>query len=205
MDILSIQNNKTDKGNKIKKNSIKKLSLFSNYSSRQFGSLIPSGQNNYQDINLLLSKNQSKINTSKKSIYGSNSLSTSNILMKSTEENLIPKINVITSNDKIFSKISESAIKELKSIDGRKKSSKLDGGLLKNAVQFFNKILIKENEQSKLSENRKSKNNSSILFEDIINGKNKINKIKKQLNILLIKLRIRILFLNLEKIKEKVV
>ena len=179
MDILSIQNNKTDKGNKIKKNSIKKLSLFSNYSSRQFGSLIPSGQNNYQDINLLLSKNQSKINTSKKSIYGSNSFSTSNILMKSTEENLIPKINVITSNDKIFSKISESAIKELKSIDGRKKSSKLDGGLLKNAVQFFNKILIKENEQSKLSENRKSKNNSSILFEDIINGKNKINKIKK--------------------------
>ena len=182
MDKRSIHKNKTDKENKIKKKNTK-ISSFSNYSTKKFGTLIQPKQNIYQDINSILPKKHSKKNISTKSINGSNSLSNSNILMKSTEENLISNINI---NENLFSKFSKKAPKKMNSV-GAPKIEKIKGAFLKNAIKLFQKILIKEKEQIEKNE-IKTKNNSSTkvirnkLIKDIINEKNKIEIEKRKMS-----------------------
>ena len=114
MDNHLLQSNKSKKNEKdqLQKINIKKnLSIKSNeYSTKKFGSVIQQNKNIYLDVNKLFSKNQkSSLNPSilskkgssiNKSSIRTNSLSNSNILLKSTEENLLQSIN---DNEKILS------------------------------------------------------------------------------------------------------
>ena len=122
MDNLLLQTNKSTKNENEeypKINIKKKLTIQSNdYSTKKFGSVIQRNKNIFLDINKLFSKNQNRVlNPSILSKKGSsmnkksnniNSLSNSNILLKTTEENLLQNINI---NNDIFPKKSLKNIK----------------------------------------------------------------------------------------------
>ena len=159
----------------------KKLLILNDNSIKKCGTGFFQNQNSYQNIELLLSKNNkaflnpnilSKKEKLDKNVIKSNSLTNSNILLKSTEENLIENINNI--NNKNI--ISKNTMKNPE-LNGNIENLKFDGTLLKNAVNFFQKILLKEkelNEQNEKKSFSSTKVISSKLLEDIEKEKNKI-------------------------------
>ena len=145
----------------------KKLSITKEVSSPRFGTGSPNNQNSYNNINLFLSKNIKSIfnhKTQSKNISNvTNSLTNSNILMKSTEQNLISLIN----NDILFSKISLSNIND--------KSSKEDSPSIKSGSTFT------INKKNKFRHFNKTKIENSKIIKDIEKENNKIiSVIKKQ-------------------------
>ena len=192
MDKVIVQSNKGKK-NENKENyklELKKnLSIKSNeYSAKKFGSVILRNKNIYLDVNKLYSKNQmallnpstlsKKGSSMNKSLNGSISLSNSNTLLKSTEENLIHNIN-----NKEHS-LSKKSLKNLRKViskkDSKKSLNKLEGKILKNVIKFYQKFFSKENEIIKNDQDNKPKNNSSTkiinikLIEEIEKERNKI-------------------------------
>ncbi len=195
MDNLLLQSNKIKKNEseinqkkKIKKN----LSVTNNdYSTKKFWSVIQQNKNMFLDINKLLSKNQNAVlnqsilskkgNRINKSSIRSNSLSNSNILLKSTEENLIQKIN---NDDEILSP------KKMKKIASKKVPQKhinlYDSKILKNVIKLYKKIFNKEAEiiEKDLDNNQKNKSSTKIinnnLIENIEKEKNKLMQRKKR-------------------------
>ena len=189
MDNFLIKTNKSKKNENdenLKKNIKKYFSISSNeYATKKFYSLIQRNKNIYLDIDKLFSKNHKTVlnpsislkkgsNISKSSIRA-NSLSNSNILLKSTEENLLQSIN---NNDDILSP------KKLPKKMSKKSVNKYENKILKNVIKFYRKFLSKENELIKSEQDNKPKNKSSTkilndkLIEDIEKEKNKI--IQKQ-------------------------
>ena len=189
MDNFLIKTNKSKKNENdenLKKNIKKYFSISSNeYATKKFYSLIQRNKNIYLDIDKLFSKNHKTVlnpsislkkgsNISKSSIR-TNSLSNSNILLKSTEENLLQSIN---NNEEILSP------KKLPKKMSKKSVNKYENKILKNVIKFYRKFLSKENELIKSEQDNKPKNKSSTkilndkLIEDIEKEKNKI--IQKQ-------------------------
>ena len=102
---------KKNENDDLKKNIKKNLSISSNeYTTKKFCSLIQQNKNIYLDINKLFSKNHKTVlnpsilskkgSSINKSSIRTNSLSNSNILLKTTEENLLQSIN---NNEEILS------------------------------------------------------------------------------------------------------
>ena len=158
----------------------KALDITNNYSTKKFSTIIQQKKNILKNLNTLLStksnkeifnpSKSSKKNGLKKEKTITNSLTNSNILMRSTEENLITNIN--NKEEKLLSKISN--------IESKK--DLLENTFIKNVVKLFNKVIMKEREQN---EQTKSKNRSSSkiigceLIKDIEKEKNKFyNKAK---------------------------
>ena len=184
MDNHLLQSNKSKKNEKdqLQKINIKKnLSIKSNeYSTKKFGSVIQQNKNIYLDVNKLFSKNQkSSLNPSilskkgssiNKSSIRTNSLSNSNILLKSTEENLLQSIN---DNEKI---LSPKNIKKIVST----KNNIYKNTILKNVIKLYQKIFSKEKELIEKYQSNKPKNKSSTkilnnkLIEGIEKEKNKL-------------------------------
>ena len=198
MDRPTLQSNKSKKNESrenpnhdIKKN----LSIKSNeYCTKKFGSVILKNKNIYLDVNKLFSKNQKSIlnqsilpkkgSSINKSLNETNSLSNSNILLKSTEENLLQSLN---NNDDIFSKKSLKNIRKVISKKDSKKSlNKLEGRILKSVIKFYQKFFSKENELIENNEDNKPKNKSSTkiinikLIEEIEKERNKILEEQKR-------------------------
>ena len=157
MDNLLFQTNKSTKienEENPKINIKKKLTIQSNdYSTKKFGSVIQRNKNIFFDINKIFSKNQNRVlNPSILSKKGSsmnkisnniNSLSNSNILLKTTEENLLQNIN----NNDIFPQKSLKNIKKLiPKKDSKKNLDKLENKILKNVIKFYRKFFSSENE-----------------------------------------------------------
>ena len=144
----------------------KKLSIAKEVSSPRFGTGLFNNQNSYNNINLLLSKNIKSIfnrKTQSKNISNlTNSLTNSNILMKSTEQNLISLIN----NDILFSKISLSNIND--------KSSKEDSPSIKLGSNFT------INKKNKFKHFNKTKIENSKIIKDIEKENNKIISVIKR-------------------------
>ena len=199
MDNLLLQSNKSKKKEKDespKKNIKKYLSISSNndYSTKKFGSVIQQNKNIYLDINKLLSKNHKTVlnpslltkkdSSKNKSSITANSLSNSNILLKTTEENLIQKIN---SNENTIVKTSlKNLQKAISKRESKQTINKLEGKVLKNVIKFFQKFFNKESEISEKKEDTKPKNKSSTkilnnkLIEEIEKEKNKLLLNKKR-------------------------
>ena len=191
MDNLLLQTNKNTKNENEeypKINIKKKLTIQSNdYSTKKFGSVIQRNKNIFHDINKLYTKNQNRVlNPSILSKKGSsmnkisnniNSLSNSNILLKTTEENLLQNIN----NNDIFPKKSLKNIKKLiPKKDSKKNLDKLENKILKNVIRFYRKFFSSENEILENSQGKKQKNKSSTkilnikIIKEIEKEKNKI-------------------------------
>ena len=172
MDNHLLQSNKSKKNEKdqLQKINIKKnLSIKSNeYSTKKFGSVIQQNKNIYLDVNKLFSKNQKSIlnqsilpkkgSSINKSLNETNSLSNSNILLKSTEENLLQSIN---DNEKI---LSPKNIKKIVST----KNNIYKNTILKNVIKLYQKIFSKEKELIEKYQSNKPKNKSST---KILNNK----------------------------------
>ena len=198
MDRPTLQSNKGKKNESrenpnhdIKKN----LSIKSNeYCTKKFGSVILKNKNIYLDVNKLYSKNQKSIlnqsilpkkgSSINKSLNETNSLSNSNILLKSTEENLLQSLN---NNDDMFSKKSLKNIRKvLSKKDSKKSLNKLEGRILKSVIKFYQKFFSKENELIENDEDNKPKNKSSTkiinikLIEEIEKERNKILEEQKR-------------------------
>ena len=187
MDKLLLQSNNLKKKKSEKEmnsnKKLKKLSIHNDSSIKKCGTGILKNQNGYQNIELLLSKNNkaflnpnilSKKEKLENNFIKSNSLTNSNILLKSTEENLIENIN--NNNKNIIPKKSVINMKN-STLNGDSENSKLEGTFLKNAISFFQKVLLKEkelNEQGEKKSNCSTKIISSKLLEDIEKEKNKI-------------------------------
>ena len=171
----------------------KKLIIVNDFSTKKFGTIIHQNQNFYQNINLLLPKNhkvilnpsyslkKENLKKSNDHIYSLSNSNLNNLLMKSTEENLISDINNI---ENLFSKNSLPNLKRV-GTKGESLKKKKDESFLKNAVKLFHKLLMKENEQNEKEEKNKSKNKSTKvinnkIIKDIQNEKNKI--LSKQKN-----------------------
>ena len=188
MDKLLLQSNNIKKKKSEKETNSnkkdKKLSILNDYSIKKCGTGILKNQNAYHNIELLLSKNNKaflnpNILTKKENLENnfikSNSLTNSNILLKSTEENLIENINN-SNNKNIIPKKSMINMKN-STLNGDSENSKLERTFLKNAINFFQKVLLKEkelNEQVEKKSNCSTKIISSKLLEDIEKEKNKI-------------------------------
>ena len=198
MDNLLLQTNKNTKNENEeypKINIKKKLTIQSNdYSTKKFGSVIQRNKNIFLDINKLFSKNQNRVlNPSILSKKGSsmnkksnniNSLSNSNILLKTTEENLLQNIN---NNNDIFPKKSLKNIKKLlPKKDSKKNLDKLENKILKNVIKFYRKFFSSENEILENSQEKKQKNKSSTkilnikIIKEIEKEKEKIISEKKR-------------------------
>ena len=177
---------KKNENDDLKKNIKKNLSISSNeYTTKKFCSLIQQNKNIYLDINKLLSKNHKTVlnpsilskkgSSINKSSIRTNSLSNSNILLKSTEDNLLQSIN---NNEEILSP------KKLQKKLSKKSVNKYENKILKNVIKFYQKLFSKENELIKNEQDNKPKNKSSTkilndkLTEEIEKEKNKI--IQKQ-------------------------
>ena len=198
MDKLLLQSNniikrKSDKEiNSHKKD--KKLAILSDYSLKKYGTGILQNKNVYQNIELLLSKNHkafinpnilSKKDNLESNNIKSNSLTNSNILLKSTEENLIENINNNSNKNIILKNAKKTAKKSISNDDT--KNTKFEGTFLKNAINFFQKVLLKENELNEKNEpdeqnskNCSTKIISSKLLQDIEKEKNKIVSKRKR-------------------------
>ena len=200
MDNFLFQSNKSKKKEN-KENSRqdfkKNLSIISNdYSTKKFGSVIYQNKNLYFDMNKLFSQNNKiNLNPSELSKKGSsinksslitNSLSNSNILLKSTEENLIQSIN---NNDALFPANSLKNINTKK--DSKKNIKKFNKAILKNVIKFYQKLFSQENEVLEKNKDSKPRNRSSTkiinikLIEEIEKERNKIIEEQKKNSIML--------------------
>ena len=156
MDNFLFQSNKSEKKeNKEnpRQDFKKNLSIISNdYSTKKFGSVIYQNKNLYFEMNKLFSRNNKiNLNPSELSKKGSsinksslitNSLSNSNILLKSKEENLIQSIN---NNDALFPANSLKNINTKK--DSKKNIKKFNKVILKNVINVFLEISQPMNKQ----------------------------------------------------------
>ena len=162
--ILYRKNENTNSALGVKpKKKYNKYGILRNASSKKFGTGINYNQNNYQNISSLLSNKLKAIfnhkTPSKKDINIDNSLSNSNIIIKTSEEKLISNTN---------SNINEKSAMST--------GNKLEGSLIKKTVKFFEKILTKEKELNK-EDNFMQLNSSKIIKSKFIKDIEKENNI----------------------------
>ena len=186
MEQISIQDKEKNKNGDLNTKN-KKIIIVNDFSTKKFETIIHQNHNIYQNINLLLPKNHKVIlnpsyslkkENSKKyyeNIYSLSNSNLNNILMKSTEENLISDINRI---ENLFSK---NSLPKIKKVETKRESlkKKKDESFIKNAIKLFHKLLIKEKDKIEKDEKIKSKNKSTEtlnykILKDIRNEKNKI-------------------------------
>ena len=176
--VINIIPKKTMK-EKLEQKLLNRLSLNNDYSIKKPSTLIENNPEFKQKLNLLISPNYKSIfnpnsifkgeksNISKNKL---NDLSNSNALMKTTEENLISGVNeefIVSKNSKINLTKRKSIVKS-ESLNNKLSAA----GILKNALNFFHRKSINEEEKAK---NRStSKIISNKIFEEIEKEKNKI-------------------------------
>ena len=160
----------------------RKFSIIKDYSTPKFASGIGETPKFNQNLNLLISQNYKSIFNPNSAFKKENSdqakirlndLSNSNALMKTTEENLISNINnetLISKNSNII-KTNRSKRRSIKKSESVK--NKLEGTILKNAINFFNNKLKSENDEE-IKHKSSTKILSNKLLEDIEKEKNKI-------------------------------
>ena len=148
-----------------------KFSILRNSPSKKFGTGIKNKQNNYLNINSTLSNKLKSLfnhkSSSKKDNSFDNSLSNSNIIIKSSEDQLISN-----TNSKSLEKSAMSS------------GNKFQSSLIKKTVKFFEQILAKESELNKeddLRHIKSSKIEKNKLIKDIEKENIKIrSKIKQK-------------------------
>ena len=160
----------------------RKFSIIKDYSTPKFSSGIGETPKFNQNLNLLISQNYKSIFNPNSAFKKENSdqakirlndLSNSNALMKTTEENLISNVNneTLISKNSNLNKTNRSKRRSIKKSDTVK--NKLEGTILKNAINFFNNKLKSENDEE-IKHKSSTKILSNKLLEDIEKEKNKI-------------------------------
>ena len=158
--------------------------------NKKFNSGIFENLNTFQNINLLFSKNYKSIlnlksNLKKEALdnqkYISNSLSNSNIFLKSTEENLLSSINNkdLPYSNNITNKKRRATIKNKKSL-----KNKIEGAFLKRNSKFKEEEFIKSGNGKIIQNSSKTRNKANILncniIKDIEKGEKKLISEKKR-------------------------
>ena len=155
-----------------------RLNIPNDYSTKKFGSGVQNIENIQKKLNILISQNHKSIfdqfnpfkkQNSDKTNQKSIDMSNSNILMKSTEENLITNLNN-KKNEKLLLPKPKSNYNRKPSV--RKSASnnnKIKETFLKNTIKFFKRKSIKENEENKIKHKRTSNLFTSKIMKEIKN------------------------------------
>ena len=168
----------------------RKFSIIKDFSTPKFASGIGHNHQSHQNLNLLISQNYKSIFNPNSAFKKENSeqpkirlndLSNSNALMKTTEENLISNVNneTLISKNSITNGTTRSKRRSIKKSESVK--NKLEGTILKNALNFFNNKLKLENEDE-IKHNSSTKILNNKIIEDIEREKNKLMSKQRKRN-----------------------